>query len=288
MINLVSHRAVTQPLPDFLVIGAPKAGTTSLSLYLAGHPSVHVAPVKEVRFFDQDDRWSRGIGWYRQQFAGSSEKRCRGEATPGYLTSPVAAARMARVVPEARLIVLLRQPAARAYSAYWEIVAWRGESRSFDEIVGSWHNLADCSADPYLWGSRYLPQLRAYCEYFSSEQILVLLTEDLRKDPSSVFTRVCDFLGVERYIPDGLGTLHNGSHRYRSRYLRLFMEGIWTYFPESLMRKLDSLNSVPLSYPPIPAGCEHAIMNLLAEENAELASRFGLDISAWNPWTRAV
>src|SRR4051812_23135116 len=103
-------------LPNLLVIGAAKAGTTSLWHYLDAHPSVFMAPAKELHFFDLDENWNRGIPWYAEHFAGSESSPVVGEATPGYTRyphRPHAAARAAATVPDARLIYLVRDPIER-------------------------------------------------------------------------------------------------------------------------------------------------------------------------------
>lgn len=268
-------------LPDYLVIGAPKAGTTSLAAYLAAHPDVFMTPAKEVRFFDDEQRFARGPEWYARYFRGAEAFRRRGEATPTYLTSPVAPARMAEVVPGARLVAVLRQPAARAYSAYHHEQGWGAGHPPFEELVDRCRGLPTPDADPLLWGSRYLPQLRAVTAHFSEEQLLVVLFEDLQRDPAGTFARVCRFLDVEERAPGNLGTVYNSSRRLRSRVVRQVMEGVWTLFPERLMQWLDRLNSVPVRYPPLEPQVESRIEAMFADENAALARWLGLDLSPW-------
>src|SRR5688572_14326389 len=104
-------------LPDFLIVGAMRSGTTSLHKYLQAHPDVFVASGKEVHFFDR--RYGRGLDWYRSRFAGVTTERVVGEATPAYMYDENAIARIAHDLPDARLIVVLRNPVDRAYSHYW-------------------------------------------------------------------------------------------------------------------------------------------------------------------------
>src|SRR5689334_25080325 len=103
-------------LPNFVVIGAPKAGTTALSRYLGDHRDGFVAAQKEVHYFDRDHLFSRGVEWYEAQFEGAGGVRAVGDATPGYMYSREAIDRMAALLPDVRLIATLRNPVDRAYS----------------------------------------------------------------------------------------------------------------------------------------------------------------------------
>src|SRR5437879_3262477 len=98
----------TKRLPDLLIVGAMKAGTTSLAAWLRAHPQVFMTEEKELHFFDA--RWARGVDWYHEQFAAAPETVLAGEATPAYMVRPVFIERMASVVPGARLLVMLRNP----------------------------------------------------------------------------------------------------------------------------------------------------------------------------------
>ncbi len=122
-------------LPDFIILGAQRAGTSSLYYYLSQHPQILPAVRKELHFFD--DHYRRGLGWYRSQFPTRGARgTITGEATPYYLSHPHAPARIQRLLPQARLIVLLRNPVERAISHYFfevshqrEVVAHPGGPR---------------------------------------------------------------------------------------------------------------------------------------------------------------
>src|SRR5688572_19406956 len=104
-------------LPDFVVIGSMRAGSTSLARYIGAHPSVYMPPKKELHFFDWN--WDRGLDWYRAQFRDATPGAIIGEATPIYIVYREAMERLAKACPEARLLVVLRDPVSRAYSHYW-------------------------------------------------------------------------------------------------------------------------------------------------------------------------
>lgn len=192
-------------LPDFLVIGAMKSGTTSLHAYLRKHPRVFASRPKEVHFFDRR-RYAQGVDWYRAHFPVARRGPRRwvaGETSPSYLYHPRAPERAAGVVGDARIIVLLRDPVARALS-HW---AWRHhvqgkEPRDLAEAMercervereGGRTGRLDAT---YLSRGRYAEQLERWWKHFPRERSLVLHTADLGNNTPRVLARVQRFLGV--------------------------------------------------------------------------------------------
>ncbi|MFL6240289.1 MAG: sulfotransferase family protein [Actinomycetes bacterium] len=185
-------------LPNLLVIGAAKAGTTSLWAYLDAHPDVFMAPDKELHFFDLDSNWSRGVDWYAGHFDGSDGYAIVGEATPAYARyphRPNAAERAAAVVPDARLIYLVRDPVERARS---HVVHEMRHGRERLDLA------AALSANPmYLDTSRYAMQLRQWLAHYRREAVLVVESERLRSDPETTLRSIYRFLCVEELVlPD--------------------------------------------------------------------------------------
>jgi len=207
-------------LPDFVIIGAQKGGTTSLYAHLSRHPNVLPARRKEVHFFD--NKFARGAGWYRRQFPSVLTRVGRrlrhgapvlaGEASPYYLFHPRAPERLRALLPGARLIVLLRNPVDRAYSQYWHRVRDGQETLSFEEaldreperLAGEAERLR---ADPgyhsvnhqaysYLARGVYVDQLVRWRALFPADRMLVLRGEDLFENPAKVYERVLRFLGL--------------------------------------------------------------------------------------------
>ncbi|HVU75065.1 MAG TPA: sulfotransferase [Mycobacteriales bacterium] len=270
-------------LPDFLVIGASKAGTTSLAAYLAAHPQIFMARRKEVRYFDTDGVWEQGeygLAWYRTHFEGSEGYLRVGEATPTYLSTREGAARIKATLPDAKLIVMLREPGARAYSHWCHAVAWKGDDRTFDEIVA----LPEPARDDeiYLWQSHYVPQLKSFFAEFPREQVHVLLIDDMKADLTGSFADVCRFLGVGTDLPvKGLGDVHNALHALRWVNLRWWMDKHARRMPRWLSYSLHRLNSKPISFPPMSAESRERLTAMFADEVAELETLIGRDLSAW-------
>jgi hypothetical protein len=176
-------------LPSFLLIGAMKSGTTTLYWYLREHPDVFMATPKEPNFFN--DHWHRGVGWYERLFARAGAARARGEASVRYASYPDAPecpSRIASVVPEVRLLFMVRDPIARMRSHYLHEVAALRERRPVEQAL--------CENPIYLDLSRYATQLERYLDHFPREQLLVVRAEDLFR-ASLVLPMVYGFIGVD-------------------------------------------------------------------------------------------
>jgi hypothetical protein len=201
-----------RPLPDFLILGAQKAGTTALYAYLREHPQITGPSWKEVSFFDR--HYSRGEAWYRGNFPNTLRARggIVGEASPSYLFHPLAPERVAAMVPDAKLVALVRNPVDRAFSHYQHEVALGREPLSFEDALdaederlqGEGERMA---ADPgyfshpwwnytYRARGRYAEQLDRWLAAFPREQLLVMPSEELLGEPEQAHGRVLEFLGA--------------------------------------------------------------------------------------------
>lgn len=198
-----------RPLPDFLIVGAQKAGTTALYSYLRWHPDVTGPAFKEISFFDR--HYMRGERWYRAHFP-RRRGHIVGEASPSYLFHPAAPERAARLVPAVRLIALLRNPVDRAFSHYQHEVVLGREQLSFEEALDREDErmrgeLARMARDPsyfsYAWWNHtyvarglYAEQLERWLARFPREQLFVLVTEELGAEPAVAYRDVLEFLGA--------------------------------------------------------------------------------------------
>ena len=206
-----------RPLPDFLIIGAQKAGTTALYAYLRRHPQITGPSWKEVSFFDR--HYARGEAWYRGNFPNALRARAHvGEASPSYLFHPLAPERVAALVPQAKLIALVRNPVDRAFSHYQHEVALGREPLSFEDALKAEDErlrgeeermLAEPAYFSHAWWNytyhargRYAEQLERWLAAFSSEQLLILPSEDLLADAERSHVRVLEFLGAEPHRLD--------------------------------------------------------------------------------------
>jgi hypothetical protein len=209
--------------PNYLVIGAQKAGTTSLHAYLAAHPAVLPASIKEVQYFSKF--YDQGEDWYLAYFPLAARGRLAqlrsgarpavGEASATYLFHPRAAERVHSFDPAMRLIVALRDPVDRAHSHYQMEYRWGRETLPFEQalereqaVLGP--ELERILADPgydspdglncsYVARGRYAEQIERWLRYFSREQLLIVTSDELLEDPAGVMTRVARFLGIPEW-----------------------------------------------------------------------------------------
>ncbi len=217
------YRGVTHPirmLPDFLIIGTQRGGTTSLYRYLKAHPSIGPSSNKDIHFFDR--RFHRGVSWYRGHFPTLLEKYyverfhgrpfVTGEASPSYLFYPHAPKRAAQVVPHIKLIVLLRNPVSRAFSQYHHARKIGYESLSFEEAIQAEEQRVAKESErvlqdehyysetykhlSYLSKGIYVDQLKTWMSVFPREQFLILKSEEFYTDPAATFNQVLAFLGL--------------------------------------------------------------------------------------------
>jgi hypothetical protein len=234
--------------PEFVIIGAQKAGTTSLYDYLVQHPCIAPARTKEVHFFDH--HFARGIGWYARRFSTQREKKragkplghelITGEASPYYLFHPHVPKRIKETLPNARLIVLLRNPVSRAFSHYNMNVSKKTyknpetvhsltrETLPFDEaieaeeerIAGEWEkmqadeNYRSTALQLYSYKARgiYVDQLKMWLELFPREQLLILNSEKFARNTTEVWSQVLDYLELPQWQPENFGRSNEGKY----------------------------------------------------------------------------
>ncbi|MCA1572553.1 MAG: sulfotransferase [Chloroflexi bacterium] len=195
-------------LPNFIVIGARKSGTTSLWNYLRAHPQVFMPDEKEIHFFLAEN-FAKGVDHYRSLFPKPEGALAVGEASTTYSRYPMypgVAERMARVVPDARLVYLVRHPTERLRSHYLQEVYRGRETRPIDRAV---------LEDPqYVDASRYAFQLDQYMGHFGREQVLVVTTDELRAQRGATVRRVVAFVGAD---PDRVDDERLHEEHYKSQ-----------------------------------------------------------------------
>lgn len=206
-------------LPDFLIIGAQKAGTTSLYSHLSKHRCVGAAFEKEVRYFN--DHYAKGVDWYKAHFPTTyardrtlrreATRLITGEGEPSYLPHPLAAQRVMDLIPEVRLIVMLRDPVKRAYSHYQHRFTRNRERRTFEEVCATdkatlkdgWDNLPTGDLIrlghahySYLPRGFYYEQLKIWMSVFPKKNFLIIKAEDFFADTQSIYDDVLAFLDL--------------------------------------------------------------------------------------------
>lgn len=179
-------------LPSFLIIGAQKAATTTLWAQLRTHPDVFMPELKETNFFIQHRYEQLGQDWYEDLFSPAAPGQLLGEASPAYTLFPIwgrVPDRIAGVVPDAKLVYVLRDPIERMRSSWIQARSDGLELRPLDEAFR--HNLL------YLAGSSYAMQLEQFLRHFSLDQVLLLTSEAIEKEPGTALDQLLLFLGLD-------------------------------------------------------------------------------------------
>jgi len=204
-------------LPDFIVIGAMKAATSTLHEQLSKQPGVFMSTPKEPNFFSDDDVYSRGLEWYASLFEGADEHALCGESSTHYTklpTHPRTAERLARALPEAKLIYVIRHPIDRLLSHYVHAWTQREISGSIELAVRRHPELVDYG--------RYWMQLQPYLKRFGRDRVLLVAQPRLRTRPRAELERICSWLGVEGPVRwhDDSARQNVSSHRMRRSPIR--------------------------------------------------------------------
>lgn len=194
-----SDRTTSGRVPDFMLIGAMRAGTTTLHAYLCRHHQVFMAKPKEPQFFSRDHVYERGIEWYKSILADASPEQVCGEASTCYSRCPPyqkAAARIAEHAPHAKFIYIMRHPVERLYSHYGHTMQERWSKDPSCGVV-SLEEFVETDVEA-VSASLYIRQIERYLQFFPRSRFLFLTLDDLREDPSDVLREVQRFLDLEK------------------------------------------------------------------------------------------
>ena len=192
-----------QKAPDFIIIGAGKSGTTSLYRYLGRHPQILLPNKKELRFFDRN--FERGYQWYLAQFPGICDREdwLTGEASPSYFFTPHTAQRLYNFAPQTKIIVMLRNPAERAISGYYQNRKLGIDRRTLAATVeGEIANIQSKSEAELAYGGSiiteglYYYKLQRWLKIFPRQQFLIIKSEDFFANPGALVATTCNFIGL--------------------------------------------------------------------------------------------
>lgn len=282
------EEATAGRLPNLLLIGAAKCGTTSLHAYLDSHPEIAMAGLKELRFF-QDPDCADWLPWYRAQFNPTA--KVAGESSTMYTRSPAlpgVAERMAALIPDARLIYMVRDPVERAVASYLEERFQLLDPRPLDEAFAD----LDDPYNPYVSASRYAEQLRLFLEHFPRDQVMVVPLSDLQTEPATTLARIFGFVGVDdAHEVDTTRRFNEGAAKYEyagvARQLRHSAVGrvVRRLPPRSraaLQGAARRLLSRPLERPELSPVLRHRLEEALAPDASELRALTGLALPDWS------
>jgi len=222
--------ASSRVLPDFIISGTVRSGTTSLYYNICEHPSVLPASYDEIGYFDSN--YHLGINWYRSMFPTEKEMKqvkketnfaITGEDTPFYFWKKEAAERIFEDIPNSKIIIIFRNPVDRAYSNYNLGIRKKTESLSFEDAIDEemnflkTHSFRDAvdRRRSYLSKGLYENQIKIWLDNFPREQIHILCTEDMKKNPKESLLKIFQFLGIPNY------TLKNPQRQKSAEYKKM-------------------------------------------------------------------
>lgn len=279
-------------LPNLMIGGAQKCGTTSLHRLLSSHADVYFPPApaapQEIHFFDIDANFRKGLGWYAELFSGQRGEAFVGQTSPLYLYLPQVPARIHAALPDARLVFILRNPVDRAYSHYWHEVRYGWESLPFDAALDGEAERIAQGFDArrhysYVDRGRYAVQLRHFEEHFSRSQILLLRHDDLKANLDSVCRQLAEFLAIDPagFALGGETTVHhNGARMPRVPMIQRLVRPVRSRCPK-VGYLVDRLNLRSVRYPPMPAETRRCLLDLFESDMAELEQCWNIDTRPW-------
>ena len=276
-------------LPNVVIIGAGKSGTTALHRYLDLHPDVAMSARKELNFFTRGD-WQDRVDWYRAQFDASAP--VRGESSPTYTINPIMGPvpeRMHALIPDARLLYLVRDPVERLLAHWAEWVHVTHERRSLDASLADY----DSPRNPYTAASRYAHQLEYFDAHYPADRVHVLDQADLRERRAETLAGVFAFLGLAPLAdPTGLGEEHN----VRDEKVWLNGLGLWLVdrgiarrlrdagrrLPAPARRIARRAVARPVATPELDPVLRGELEAFLREDADRLRARTGLGLAHWS------
>jgi len=263
-------------LPNFLGIGANRAGSTWLFHNLSRHDDIFLPRQKELHFFDRD--YDKGLAYYENKFAGWTGESAVGEITPQYLYREAAAMRIKEDPPGIKLFVSLRNPVDRAYSQYWRSVA-RGvipKSESFEVAIAE--------RDYILDYGNYFKHLTPYYTHFDRDRLLVLLMDSIKKEPLETLRQLCIYLQVkpefgDNYTAERVNSASSTKNLARSKSLWYLQRLINRLKLKRLKIRVEKMNRQPL--PPMNEETHRFLQDYYRDEILQTQDLVQLDLGRW-------
>ncbi|MBW4518937.1 MAG: sulfotransferase domain-containing protein [Scytolyngbya sp. HA4215-MV1] len=272
-----THPSTSGQLANLVIIGAMKCGTSSLHRYLNLHPEIQMSKSKELDFFIKEKNWQRGLDWYQSHFTESA--KVRGEASPNYTKHSIfrgVPERMHQIIPEAKLIYLVRDPIQRIVSHYLHNFIDRHELRSLPDA------LQNLESNHYLHCSLYYQQLQQFLTYYSPEQILVVSLETLAYDRLKTLRKIFQFLEVDSEFqhPDFFQIFHQSNQKKRLTHWGVRV----VQLPSGgrLRKILPGLLEESIATPIVSEDLRQSLVQMLSNDIEQLKAFTQLPFAEWS------
>ncbi|MBT3321140.1 MAG: sulfotransferase [Anaerolineae bacterium] len=272
-------------LPNFLIIGSQKAGTTSLYHVLKQHPQIFMADKKEINFFFKDDAYARGPEAYTEHFMDCTNQLACGEASPGYICHPEAPARIHALLPDVKLILTVRDPIKRAISQYWDNRRHLNEPLTFAQALDAY--LSDeYHPDQIGYFSRgvYMRYIKKYLEYFPRENLLILPFEEMIAAPETFYKCIFTFLGVDTdFSTEDFDEAFNPTEIWKNPFYQMLIRRprYQKKIPTKLRRLFYWGRKMRFSAPPIDEASRKKLEDFYSPWNDKLRKFLGKDLAEW-------
>jgi hypothetical protein len=269
-------------VPDFLILGAQKCGTTSLAQALATHPDVFIPSAKEAHHYGSVTDDEVGGDAYRKFFRDWNGQRLVGEATPNYLHNPASQRQISAGIPDLHAIVILRNPIDRAYSAYWHTVRTGSAPGSFEDTLAADEAAmasGDMSAPLLVDRGRYAIQIRRYLEAgLDRSRLHIIIFEELLADPGGVLDGVQQFLGIEPMRLE-LPTANVAQASRLPKPMGRLLEKVARR--STAARSISNRLLYEFEPPPMRPETRARLVEEFAGDNEDLAQLLGWDLDSW-------
>jgi hypothetical protein len=282
-------------LPNLIIIGGLKCGTTSIHHYLGLHPEINMSKPKELNFFVEELNWDLGLDWYQGRF--DQRFKVRGESSPHYTNLPHfqgVPERIQRHIPDAKLIFLVRDPISRILSHWRHAVGAGYEIRPMEEALAR-------PDQTYVTRSRYWMQLQPYLERFDRSQIAIFSQEELQSDREGTMRKAFRFAGVdesfysEQFSREWEKSTAKESDRYQLMERLIKLPGFRSFdrnfdrFPERLRWMVERIVHEPdapsAPKPDLPDSVRESLVSQFSEDVAALQEFAGREFSGWKPYS---
>jgi hypothetical protein len=275
-------------LPNFIICGTQKGGTTSLYNYFKEIPLIGMPLKKEIHFFDLN--YEKGVEWYKKYFEVFQNKQYKliGEATPSYMYFEEVPKRIFKVIPNTKLIFMLRDPIERAYSHYWHTLTRGYENLSFEEAIEiEEKRISNNSSSArlrysYIDRGKYIVQLKRFWKYFPKEQMLILITEELKEKPDQIKKQISNFLDLDIDISNqDWNTMYYKGQQPHILGLQKFL-GLLPDTPIcNYLRSTINHFNLKDGYPSMNPDTKQKLIRYFEPYNKELENALGKKLTSW-------